>query len=176
MRCGAQAASARTCFFNRAPSRSFSISKSYRDWRFIQYRSERPKYIESRRTVSAVMARLPWTISLMRRGGTEMSRAKRHREIRCGLRNSSNRIVPGWMGLRFASMLVCFFSVTCSSLQNKALTLPSPGVPGEGKSGRSHCGTWRPGFRRVTFTFSLGISLPLLMRSSGSKACLTLRN
>ena len=39
-----------------------------------------------------------------------------------------------------------------------------------------HCGTFRPGFNKVTLSLSLGISFPALIRSSGSKASFTCRN
>ena len=57
-------------------SRSRSISRSWRAWRLSQNWSEVPKNLASRRDVSAVMDRFPWTISLIRRGGTSVSLAR----------------------------------------------------------------------------------------------------
>src|SRR5579862_3642884 len=48
-----------------------------------------------RKSVSAVMARLPSTISLTRRGDTPMARARAVCDRAIGLRNSSSRISPG---------------------------------------------------------------------------------
>lgn len=48
--------------------------------------------------MSAVMRRLPCTISLTRRGGTPMATASRFWLTSSGARNSSIRTSPGWMG------------------------------------------------------------------------------
>src|SRR5271167_4589590 len=61
-----------------------------------------PRARESRRAVSALMPRLPCTISLMRRGGTSITLAIRYCEIPIGSRNSVNRISPGWVGAKSA--------------------------------------------------------------------------
>jgi len=82
----------------RSPSRSFSLSRSYRAWRFSQKRSDVPKYRASRNAVSALIARIPWTISLIRRGGTVMSFASRYCVSPSGSRNSSSRTSPGCIG------------------------------------------------------------------------------
>jgi hypothetical protein len=50
--------------------------------------------IHRRKSVSAVTARLPSTISLIHRGGTLMARAKPFRVSPMGLMNSSSRIRP----------------------------------------------------------------------------------
>src|SRR5579883_3398658 len=55
-----------------------------------------PKYRARRRSVSAVTARRPWMISLMRRGGTPMTRANAFCVMPIGFMNSSARISPGW--------------------------------------------------------------------------------
>src|SRR5437868_1601527 len=54
-----------------------------------------PRYRARRRSVSAVIARLPRTISLMRRGGTPMARANAFWVMPIGFMNSSARISPG---------------------------------------------------------------------------------
>ena len=41
---------------------------------------------------------------------------------------------------------------------------------------RIHCGAWRPGLINRSFSLSLGMSFPGLMRSCGSNAALTRRN
>jgi hypothetical protein len=84
-----------TSLSRRSCSRSFSTSRSYRACRFIQNRSDKPKYRDSRSAVFGVIARLPCTISLIRRGGTLMSLANRYWLIPIGSKNSSNRISPG---------------------------------------------------------------------------------
>ena len=57
-----------------------------------------PKYRHSLRSVSAVIARLPATISPMRCGGTPMSLAKRYLVKPSGFKNSSSSISPGETG------------------------------------------------------------------------------
>jgi len=52
-----------------------------------------------RKSVSAVTARFPETISLLRWAGTPISFARRYWLIPIGLRNSSIRISPGVTGL-----------------------------------------------------------------------------
>jgi hypothetical protein len=73
----------------RSPSRSFSRSRSYRTCRFSQNLSDIPKYRDNRRAISAVIARGPRTISLIRRGGTLVSLATRYWLMPSGIRNSS---------------------------------------------------------------------------------------
>ena len=51
--------------------------------------------LAKRRAVSAVTARFPWTISLIRRGGTPMETASLCWVIPISLRKSSMRISPG---------------------------------------------------------------------------------
>lgn len=60
--------------------------------------SLRPKYRHSRRSVSAVTARLRATISLIRCAGTPMSFPKQYFVRPSGLRNSSSSISPGETG------------------------------------------------------------------------------
>lgn len=57
--------------------------------------SLRPRYRHSQRSVSAVTARLPATISPIRCAGTPMSFARRYFVRPSGLRNSSWSISPG---------------------------------------------------------------------------------
>ncbi len=57
----------------------------------------------SRKAVSGEMARLPWTISLIRRAGTLISLASRAWLMPRGVRNSSRKISPGWIGGSFGS-------------------------------------------------------------------------
>src|ERR1700739_2455994 len=59
-----------------------------------------PRARDSRSAVSAVIPRLPCTISLMRRGGTSIALAIRYCEIPIGSRNSVIRISPGWVGAK----------------------------------------------------------------------------
>src|SRR5687768_7203633 len=73
----------------RASSRSKSICSC------IQYRSEFLNLRARRMAVSALMPRLPRTISLIRRGGTPISRARAFWLSPMGSRNSSKRILPG---------------------------------------------------------------------------------
>jgi len=63
---------------NRRPSRCSCLSRSSCVWRFSQNCADMRKYRPNRRAVSAVIARWPLTISLIRRGGTPMSRASRY--------------------------------------------------------------------------------------------------
>src|SRR5664279_4400576 len=74
------------------PRWSFSTSRSKRVWRLSQKRSVVPKYRASRSAVSAVTRRLPWTISLIRRGGTPIATASRFWLTWSGSRNSAIRI------------------------------------------------------------------------------------
>jgi len=60
-----------------------------------QNRSEVPKNRPSRNAVSALIARLPRTISLIRRGGTLSPCASLYWESPSGLRKSSSRTSPG---------------------------------------------------------------------------------
>ncbi len=89
-----------TCCSKSGPRRSRSTSRSYRDCRLSQRLSEVPKNRASRSAVSAVIRRLPCTISLMRRGGTLRPLASRYWLSPSGSRNSSRRISPGCMGSR----------------------------------------------------------------------------
>src|SRR5271163_68117 len=68
----------------------------------IQNMSLNPRARESRSAVSALMPRLPCTISLIRRGGTSIVLAIRYCEIASGSRNSVLRISPGWVGAKSA--------------------------------------------------------------------------
>src|SRR3974390_3047384 len=68
----------------------------------IQNMSLSPSARESRSAVSALMPRLPGTISLMRRGGTSIALAIRYCEMPSGSRNSVLRISPGWVGAKSA--------------------------------------------------------------------------
>src|SRR6201998_4962675 len=68
----------------------------------IKNMSLRPRARDSRSAVSAVIPRLPCTISLMRRGGTSIALAIRSCEIPIGSRNSVKRISPGWVGAKSA--------------------------------------------------------------------------
>ena len=63
--------------------------------------SEIPKYRASRKSVSAVIDRLPSTISLIRRGGTPIARARPFCVRPIGSMNSSGRTSPGvgWLGI-----------------------------------------------------------------------------
>src|SRR5271168_4430607 len=64
--------------------------------------SLRPRARASRSAVSALMARLVCTISLIRRGGTSIALASRYCEMPIGSRNSLLRISPGWVGAKSA--------------------------------------------------------------------------
>src|ERR1700739_311284 len=68
----------------------------------IKNMSLRPRARDSRSAVSAVIPRLPCTISLMRRGGTSLRWAIRYCETPIGSRNSVKRISPGWVGAKSA--------------------------------------------------------------------------
>src|ERR1700737_3339506 len=61
-----------------------------------------PRARDRRRAVSALIPRLPWTISLIRRAGTSIAFATRYCEIPIGSRNSAKRISPGWVGAKSA--------------------------------------------------------------------------
>ncbi|KAK0352875.1 hypothetical protein LTR94_019054 [Friedmanniomyces endolithicus] len=60
-----------------------------------KYPGRTPQYRARRRSVSAVTARFPSTISLIRRGGTPTALARAVWLMPSGLRNSSNRMSPG---------------------------------------------------------------------------------
>src|SRR5271154_100244 len=68
----------------------------------IQNMSLRPSARDSRSPVSALMPRLPCTISLIRRGGTSIALAIRYCEMPSGSRNSALRISPGWVAAKSA--------------------------------------------------------------------------
>jgi len=67
-----------------------------------------------------VIERLPCTISLTRRGGTLMSRARRYWESPISWRKSSNRTSPGWIGVSLsearAAVAMFSFSVIIDDL------------------------------------------------------------
>src|SRR5258706_8571023 len=69
---------------------------------------EVPKYRARRNAVSAVTARLPRTISLIRRGGTPTSLASWYWLTSSGFRKSSRRTSPGVVGGSF------FLAINCS--------------------------------------------------------------
>src|SRR6266404_8989563 len=71
--------------------------------------SERPKKRQRRRSVSAVIAGRPATISPMRCAGTPIFLASRYLEIPMGLRNSSISISPGLTGGSFLTLLTTTF-------------------------------------------------------------------
>ena len=80
---------------------------SFRSWLPCirsQKPSLRPKKRHRRRSVSAVMARLPFTIALMRLSGTPIASANRDWLIPMGRRNSSSSTSPG--GTSITSVLV----------------------------------------------------------------------
>jgi hypothetical protein len=67
--------------------------------------------------VSAVMPRLPWTISLMRRGGTPIETASLFCVIPKASMKSSIRISPGWIGsILSASVVVDELDILRTSL------------------------------------------------------------
>src|SRR6516225_4888278 len=68
----------------------------------IQNMSLSPNARESRSAVSALMPRLPCTISLIRRGGTSIALAIRYWEMASGSRDSVLRMSPGWGGAKSA--------------------------------------------------------------------------
>jgi len=56
--------------------------------------------------VSALTALVPWTISLILRGGTLISFESLYSVILRGLKNSSFRISPGWIGDKVFGMVL----------------------------------------------------------------------
>ena len=68
----------------------------------IHSSGDTPKYLPRRNAVSAVIARLPPATSLMRFGGTPISRARALMLIAIGFINSSLRISPG--GIRSSNL------------------------------------------------------------------------
>lgn len=87
---------------------------------------------DKRKAVSGVMARLPCTISLIRRGGILISLAKRYWLISIGRKNSSSKISPGWMA-SFHSQLFpmrenCRSNKFCVSLLTKLIILNNNGL------------------------------------------------
>src|SRR6478609_9481390 len=84
-----------------------------------------PSARDSLSAVSALMPRFPWTISLMRRGGTSIAFAIRYCEIPIGSRNSVNRISPGWVGAKSA------IGFSCLVVVNKLDVAGTAGTPGE---------------------------------------------
>src|SRR5207253_2386229 len=86
--------------------------------RSSQSSGETPKNLPRRNAVSAVIARLPLTISLMRFGGTSRSRASALMLRPSGFMNSSRRISPGGIGSRClvpmsVSVIVDDFDIRC---------------------------------------------------------------
>src|SRR5208283_2882624 len=77
----------------------------------------KPKYRVKRRSVSAVTARLPSTISLIRRGGTRNARASAVWLRLSGRRNSSSRISPGvGLGSQYGSVIIDDFDMGRASI------------------------------------------------------------
>jgi hypothetical protein len=70
---------------------------------------------QRRRSVSAVIARLPFTMALMRLSGTSMACANRYWLLPIGLRNSSSNTSPG--GTSSKSVVVNDFNVFWSSFR-----------------------------------------------------------
>src|SRR5271166_5017257 len=64
-----------------------------------------PKARDKRNAVSAVIARRPWTIALMRGSGTSSTLARRYWLIPMGSMNSVRSISPGWVGMKSAIAL-----------------------------------------------------------------------
>lgn len=81
--------------------RSNSVCRFSQNWASI------PKYRSSLNAVSAVIALLPFTISLILLGGTERSLESRFMLIPRGSKKSSRRISPGFIGSR----LLCLFII-----------------------------------------------------------------
>src|SRR5699024_8343462 len=75
-------------------------TSSKRDWSSDVCSSDLdvPKYLASRSAVSAVIPRLPCTISLIRRGGTSIEAASLCWVIPKPSIKSSMRTSPGWIG------------------------------------------------------------------------------
>jgi hypothetical protein len=69
--------------------------RSWSAWRPSHNPSETPKYRASRKSVSAVIDRLPSTSSLIRRSGTPIARARPFCVRPIGSMNSSSRTSPG---------------------------------------------------------------------------------
>ena len=77
-----------------------AISISYAACARSQYPSDSPKNAHKRKSVSAVMERLPRTIWPMRCAGTPISFARRYWEMPIGSKNSSFKSSPGVTGSR----------------------------------------------------------------------------
>ncbi len=77
---------------------SLAICWSWWAWRLSYSMAGHWKYFSRRSAASTVTARLPFTISLMRRGGTPISFATRYSDKPRGRRKSSRKISQGWMG------------------------------------------------------------------------------
>ena len=91
--------------------------------------SLRPKKRQRRRSVSAVIARLPLTMALMRLSGTSMAVANRYWLIPIGLRNSSNNTSPGGtrsksLSLPAASRMASLRKTTGAKLPKRRDRLP----------------------------------------------------
>src|ERR1700733_12629306 len=87
--------------------------------------SVNPRARDSRSAVSALIPRLPCTISLIRRGGTSIALAIRYCEIPIGSRNSVKRISPG--GVAAKSAIGLSFLVIIDQLD----VAGAAGTPGE---------------------------------------------
>jgi len=88
-----------------------AISRSQAACARNQKPSDKPKNLESLKSVSAVIALLPKTMSPIRCAGTPIALASRYLDISIGTRNSSQSISPGVTGLSFLAIL----SLTCDS-------------------------------------------------------------
>src|SRR6202008_2419727 len=100
-------------------------SKSWSAWRPSQNPSETPKYRASRKSVSAVIDRLPSTISLIRRGGTPIARARPFCVRPIGSMNSSSRTSPG-VGLGICLVVVDDFDTVGTSCCPDEADAPLP--------------------------------------------------
>ena len=88
----------RTSFCRRCPRLAFALTRSYRFWRFSQNCGSIRKKCPRRSALSALIDRVPATISPIRRCGTLMFFASRYCVMPIGRRNSLSRISPGWIG------------------------------------------------------------------------------
>jgi len=88
------------------PTLLLAIFILYRTCRFSQNSGSIPKYLPRRNAVSAVISLLPCTIWLIRFAGTLMSFANLFWVISNGLRNSSNNMSPGVIGVNFFAMIL----------------------------------------------------------------------
>ncbi len=103
-------------------------SKSYSACKPNQNFADVPKNLLSRIAVSGVMARFPWTISLMRRGGTPIWRASSFCDKLSGSKNSSFNTSPGWTGFKYLSSFAMFKASICGALAGAVLwSFPTAG-------------------------------------------------